>query len=352
MKNSTNKKKVFFDANVIIGRSKDEKKTWRIKLRFLYAYSDVELLTTDITRVEVAKNRAEKICNKLQPLSNEDVSKLARDIFSMDIQTINKEDMHEKAYDYFLKEITEETSGPHWTCLECKEVDLPGVFMEYGNKRGFFKEGAKKFQFADAIVFELLKEEATDKTPVIIVSRDKDFDVVTEYSGNVKHVKSWAELIDVLGVTENIPEVDDVVEKCESYIVEQALYELIKIWRETIWGQEEILGQEESQEVRVSNVKISRKSGIRSEKGVIIFGEMQIFYELPKGTPALIAQYQTRLNSKRGIESSKPTEPVCDILFAIVSEEIESQDIVVWIELEFVGNGRYMFLQIPNEADN
>ena len=188
MRKRARKTKIFFDANMLIGLAEEELETQQIKLNILASHEDVELLTTDVTMIEVAKNRADNTCKKLWPLADKEAQRLARSIFTIDIPAIEKQEMRSIAYDYHRKKIVDAMSTFDWRCLECKDINLLDVFEDYGKKVRFFRDEAKKGQFADAMIFQMLQAEATTETPVIIVSRDKDFKAVPEFSENFIYV--------------------------------------------------------------------------------------------------------------------------------------------------------------------
>ena len=137
--------RIFFDADILIGQSDAERELQnRMLFSLFFSSKRIELLTTEITRIQVAKNRAEQACNELRALSSEKFARLASELFSIDLPTMDKGGMHETAYNYYLEKITNETSESNWRCVEYIDDVVQKVFTEYGKKKGFFRDGAKR----------------------------------------------------------------------------------------------------------------------------------------------------------------------------------------------------------------
>ena len=113
------------------------------------------------------------------------------------------------------------TSGGNWECLKSDGSALTDVFLQYGEKRGLFSGETKKHQFADAIVFELLKREATAEMPVFIYSRDKDFEGVAIETENFQYANSLGDLFSLCGflMDRNVPEVERLIVSYRDTIV-------------------------------------------------------------------------------------------------------------------------------------
>lgn len=339
------KTRIFVDADMLIGQSKAEKE-WQQLILFSLSFfrRRVELLTTEITRIQVAKHRAEQACKKLQMLSSEKNAELARELYSVEVPTINKRDMYERAYDHYLKKVTDETSN--WRCVEYRDGIVPKVFTEYGKKRGFFREQAKKNQFADAVIFEMLRAEATHDTPVIIFARDKDFSAVDEYDDNIKHVKSWSALIDVLGIREEIPQSEDVVKKHQDLVAEQVCNYIIESLDEAIERRGQI--QEECPDIRVRRIEARPTGGMifdkRSTDGELIWeqfmiiGEMKVFFDL-LNVPVFMTSHLSMVDSDIVNEPTERADARCDVVVTFIGRRARSQNSVDLLEIEFTDGG-------------
>ena len=347
--------RIFFDTDVLYGQSEAQKELQRRKLRFLYfGNKKIELITTEFTRIQVAKNRAEKAYDELKILSNERALKLANDIFSLDIPTIDKKRMYEAAYNHFLEKITEETSGTNWRCVESRDGVVSKVFMEYGNKRGFFRDGAKKGQFADAIVFEMIRPEATRETPLIIFARDKDFSAVDEYDDNIKHVKSWSALIDAIGIREDISQAECLVKKYQPFVVEKVHGHLWEVWNEAMDTRGQV--RDVIPEIVVRRVESHAKGGVIFEDSppgkmalvehFMIIGEMQVFFDLPRDMPVFLAPYWSTVDGDATSEPRERADARCDVVFTIIGRLAGSQDNVDWLEIEFGDGSVHYFADI------
>ena len=90
MRKPDKRKKIFIDASILIGIAEERLKTQQIRLNILKSHEDVEILTTDVTMIEVAKKRAENTCKKLCALADKEARRLARNIFSIDLLAMEK----------------------------------------------------------------------------------------------------------------------------------------------------------------------------------------------------------------------------------------------------------------------
>ena len=215
-------------------------------------------------------------------------------------------------------------------------------------------------------MFEMLKGESSNETPVIIFSRDRDFDAVNEYSANVQWVKSWAELIESLGITESIPELEDIVCKYRPYIeesVHQRLWEeweesvhqrLWEEWEESLWeewdkGMSKYI-QEEMPEITLRKDEMSGVSGIKHGDDSMIFGDMRIFFDLPVGIRTFIPPHWRTFREEVHIESKREADAVCDISFMIILSEQEAGKISVMVEIEYK-NGFIHYASNPLDDD-
>ena len=339
--------RVFFDADILIGQSESRRRLQqRILFRLFFSHKRIELLTTEFTRIQVAKNRAEKACNDLKFLSNEKAAKLARDLFSVDIPIIERARMYRVAYDSYLQQITDETSDANWRCVEYNAHIISNVFTEYGQRRGFFSDHVKTGQFADAIIFEMLRPEATVATPVIIFSRDKDFSAVYEYDENIRHVKSWGELIDALGIREDIPEADQLLKRTQVFIVEQVHEHLSQIWNDVAEKFRQV--QDEPAEIGIKKVEARSTGGIifenrTTDDGLLweefmLTGELQVCFHPPKGMPVFIAPNWSTVEGEATGMPGEPVDVTCDVAFAITGRRARSQNNVDLLEIKF-GDG-------------
>jgi len=84
-----------------------------------------------------------------------------------------------------------------------------------------FRDEAKKDQFPDAFIFEVLRATATKGNPLTIVSDDKDFAAAIKDAEHITRLKSIADLFAELGLRiEGAPDVEDFVENNLDRIVD------------------------------------------------------------------------------------------------------------------------------------
>ena len=67
----------------------------------------------------------------------------------------------------------------------------------------------KRSQFADAVVSEQLKRTATSDVPIVIFSRDKNFATVANNTPNTEFASELPELLELLGMKDNVDEEKD-----------------------------------------------------------------------------------------------------------------------------------------------
>jgi hypothetical protein len=130
-----------------------------------------------------------------------------------------------------LWEIYETSTKKMFSDLKAKTLAINNVmpstiFAAYGAGEGFFAGDGKKNQFPDAFIFECLKAEATEKTPVLIVSCDGDFVKPIENEANITLVQSLPDLFTKLRLVVEAPEVNEFIESRNAELVDAVDKEL------------------------------------------------------------------------------------------------------------------------------
>ena len=210
---------IFIDANVLVSTLSAKESKQLDALDLLASARNAQLLTTDITRIEVAKNLAEADCKVILPIKNSRLRELVMNMMDVQLPSVEIPAFHLKAFQKYKKAVETETSGQNWECLDMDGIQILDIFAQYGEKRGLFCEQTKKHQFADAIVFEQIKHKASSDTPVLIYSRDKDFDAPAQATENVEYVQNWTDLLNLLGMHQDIQEVQGFIEENTNLIV-------------------------------------------------------------------------------------------------------------------------------------
>jgi len=126
------------------------------------------------------------------------------------------------------------------------------VFASYAAGSGFFSGEGKKDQFPDAFTFECLKAVATDKSPVIIVSDDGDFDAPAKQEANILVLRSLPDLFKHLGFEMAAPPVAE--------FLEENIDDLAKLVNSEVenWGLIGDVEDSEIYEVLVDEIEIER----------------------------------------------------------------------------------------------
>ena len=213
------KKYIFIDANVLIPMFSGSDTNGLELLVALSRLGSAPLLTTDITRIETAKILAERDCDIIKPVDNNSFRDRIQDLMDVSLPAPDMRALYLKSYSQHMDTVESATSDDPWENIDISDIDLRGIFSQYGEKRNLFSNETKKHQFADAIVFEKLKCIATPETPVYIYSRDKDFVSVTQETPDMEQAGTWDDLLRLLDVDEDIGEVRGLIEANHTTIV-------------------------------------------------------------------------------------------------------------------------------------
>ncbi len=174
----THTKRVFVDANVVIGWGRRSEPFGPLK-----ELADAELiqvLTTDLTVDEIAKRRASQDYEHvklLAQLGREPVRRLAQELQlrlpEFDRRTIRA--MQEELLKRRQFEVKSELRELKAAELHVDDIKPSQVFSAYAKGTGFFESTVKRRQFADAFVFERLRMAAEGGDPIVLWTQDKDF---------------------------------------------------------------------------------------------------------------------------------------------------------------------------------
>ena len=261
--------RLFVDANVMIAMFLRNRRFQLEKLYLIREVVGAKLLTTTITQYEFAKRAAEIEYEKIRFIENEDIRALIHVNTGVQIQELGKGELYLKMFEEFYSLMVTITSLHPWDCLDSNCIDLNSIFAQYGQKKGMFEEGAKKDQFADAIVFEQMKAVATDEMPVIVFSHDGDFEKVAKEEPHIEHVKSWKELFEFLNIEDGVPEMHGLVEAHTDVIVEAFARIIVHF--------------DAAQCIR--KVETEQGPSIRSGEEIFVSGTVTISAELPQDYP-------------------------------------------------------------------
>ena len=270
---------IFVDANVLLSMLSDKESRALDALDLLASARNARLLTTDITRIEVSKNLAEADCKVISPLLNDRSRERVRQMMKVSLPRVDLPILYLEAYQRHKKAVEITTSGKNWECLDTDGIQILDIFSQYGEKRGLFSDRTKKHQFADAIVFEQIKRKATSDTPVLIYSKDKDFEAAAQETENVDYANNWTDLLNLLEMHQDIPDVQGFIEENRDFIVKTVAAKLDHPRREY---------PDEIQPTTIdyiTKVDVEPGASMRYDDRILVSGKVTIFAQLPLEVP-------------------------------------------------------------------
>jgi len=224
---STRRRKIFLDANVVIRAGKPPGGPLIKRVADLVDAGYVNVVTTDLTKMEIAKKHASNDFEAMGGLTKRRVRDLADEILGIKIPEITLMDLHRRLLEKYKGSVEEMFSSLRSETVSIDSVKPSVVFDAYVHKTGLFGDDAKKDQFPDAFIFEALRAIATKDVPLTIVSADEDFAAAVRGAYHVTLVKSIADLFAELGLTiEAAPDVKDFVQHNLDEIVDTVNHEL------------------------------------------------------------------------------------------------------------------------------
>ena len=236
-------------------------------------------MTTEITRIETAKNLAEDDFELLSPLDNDRFRERVEELMNVTVPPPDMRALYSKAYERHMEIVEDMTSNHPWECLNIYDTDLSLIFSQYGEKVGLFSDRTKKHQFVDAIVFEQLKRIATTDTPVYIFSKDKDFVDATHTTPNIGHARSWEDLLQLLGMDKDVNEVKGFIESYGAIIVENVSESIDSRFRSRL--PPSTLNSLNY----VTNIEITSSKSFRHGNHIVVSGTVLITYWFPYRLP-------------------------------------------------------------------
>ena len=206
-------RKIFLDANVVIRAGKPPGGPLIPRVADLVDAGYVKVVTTDLTKMEIAKKHAGNDFEVMGNLTKRRVRDLADEIFGVKLPGIFSGGPAPKAAREVSASVEKMFRLLRAETLSIDSVKPSVVFDAYARKAGLFGDDAKKDQFPDAFIFETLKAAATKGDPLTIVSDDKDFAAAIKDAEHICRLKSIADLFAELGLMiEAAPDVEDFVE--------------------------------------------------------------------------------------------------------------------------------------------
>jgi hypothetical protein len=165
---TTRPRKIFLDANVVIRAGKPPGGPLIGRVADLVDAGYVKVVTTDLTKMEIAKKHAGNDFEVIGNLTKRRVRDLADEIFGVKLPGISPADLQRKLLEKHQASVEKMFRLLRAETLSIDSVKPSVVFDAYARKAGLFGDDAKKDQFPDAFIFETLKAAATKGDPLTI----------------------------------------------------------------------------------------------------------------------------------------------------------------------------------------
>jgi hypothetical protein len=272
---TTRPRKIFLDANVVIRAGKPPGGPLIPRVADLVDAGYVKVMTTDLTKMEIAKKHAGNDFEVMGDLTKRRVRDLADEILGVKLPGIAPVELHRKLLEKYQTSVEEMFRSLRAEILSIDSVRPSVVFDAYARKTGLFGDDAKKDQFPDAFIFEVLKAATTKRDPLTIVADDTDFDAGIKDAEHITRLKSIADLFAELGLTiEAAPDVEDFVENNLDEIIATVHKELNQ------WGlQVSDVDDAEIDESTVENVRFIDFRTFRTAgegKDILVVGRIEM----------------------------------------------------------------------------
>ena len=206
------KTKVYLDSNVVIEAGKPPGGPLLERLADLVKADLVEVITTDLTIAEVAKRHTNNDYDTIKDITRPHFRRVFEEHTEGELPEITREELRDSISKKYKESVSEMFDELGAKVLEIDDVKPSTVFNSYAEGTGFFSADGKKDQFPDAFIFECLKSEATPESPVIIVSKDGDFETPVESEDDISLVGSIPDLFKKLGLEVEAPEVEEFLD--------------------------------------------------------------------------------------------------------------------------------------------
>jgi hypothetical protein len=239
------KPKVFLDANVVIAAGKPPGGPELARVIDLVDADLITVLTTDLTVTEVAKKHAQNDYDLIKDIAQPHFRNVVKDATGVALVPIKRPELRKRFLEKYQASTEKMFDSLKATTLSIDSVKPSTVFNAYAAQEGFFSGDGKKDQFPDAFAYECLKNEASIKEPVMIVSKDSDFDGPAENAENISVVKTLPDLFAQLGLLMDDLDLGDFFEEKKEDLIAAVDREL------SDWS---LMGDVEDSEIEESTV--------------------------------------------------------------------------------------------------
>ena len=186
---------IYIDSNVLIEQGNPIDTPLIERLIALQNNGIIKIVTTDLTIMEIAKKFAQNDHNLIKDIARPAFQKVIAKISDIEIEFNSKAEVFQALLDQYRTEIRELHDKLGAKILSIDTIQPSIVFDAYAYKKGVFDETAKKDQFPDAFIVELIKGETTDYNPITIITSDADFDGEVNTTDNLNKLSSLEALI-------------------------------------------------------------------------------------------------------------------------------------------------------------
>jgi hypothetical protein len=338
---------VFFDANVIIRVGKPPGKPVMDSIADLVNSGFINVFTTDLTKIEVAKHHTNRDLDEIGGLGRSRFRKLVKRVVNVELPELSAEELRKKVFEQYMVATEEMFKNIGARTLPIDDVKPSAVFEDYTHRRGVFGKEAKKDQFPDAFIFERVRSEGKAHDEIVIVSDDGDYAAAIKNTMHVKHLRSIADLFESLGLqSKAAPAVTEFLEEKKQEIRDVVDDELNN------WGLQ--VSDVEDGEIDRSNVKavefLELKTYDAAGDGgqILVVGEIKMTVEISYTHPDWDRSIYDSEDKVRiafdNVSGEKEVELDADFTMTILvdengkPEQIDhfafSNDSFVWVEIE------------------
>lgn len=344
---------VFLDANVIIQAGKPPGGPIFARVVDLVKGGFISVLTTDLTKTEVAKKHIENDYNVIKEMGRAHFRKIAQVTLGVKLPEINKSEIKDTLSKKYVTDTEELFSALEAKTLSIDLIPPSVIFSAYAEENGFFSGEGKKHQFPDAFIFECLKTEASEQTPIIIVSNDGDYDEPSKNEEYISVLKSIPDLFKILGLEVEAPSIEAFLEAQHDQVLELVNSEL------NDWGLEAIDVEdayiEETTVTEVELIELTSFGKVTTGSDILVIGTVRITadasYTHPDWSTAIYDSEDKVAIPFRDVSGETEIELEADFSMSILVDEdgepteIEEfrfrNDKFVWVTLDPDGLSEY-----------
>ena len=204
--------RVFLDANVVIRAGKPPGGPLIQKLRELAEAGLIQVVSTDHTLLEVARQQVRNDYGELRVLGHKKLATKAKESLGIEVATVPDATIREALWAKYEKETGEMFAGLGANILPVDNASASKILSDYSKGNGFFSSRNKKDQFPDAFVFDTLVAHSDNDNPLLIVSDDGDFEHAAETTDCITLTDSIAGVFEKLGLENDAPDTAEFLE--------------------------------------------------------------------------------------------------------------------------------------------